>query len=111
MRDVRADLLRWCGWFKTPTLRNVAVTAPYMHNGKFATLREAVAFYATRDTEPQLWYTNGEKFDDLPPALRSNVDVDTRPYHRMPGRRPALNDEEVDDIVAFLNTLTDGYSP
>ncbi len=102
---------RWCGWFKTPTLRNIARTAPYMHNGRFATLREAVAFYATRDTNPERWYPNGEKFDDLPPLLRGNVDVETRPYHRRPGQRPALNDEEIDDIVAFLHTLSDGYAP
>jgi len=102
---------RWCGWFKTPTLRNVALTAPYMHNGRFATLREAVAFYATRDTQPERWYPNGEKFDDLPSALHGSVDVDTRPYHRRPGQRAALNDDEVDDIVAFLRTLTDGYAP
>ncbi len=101
---------RWCGWFKTPTLRNVALTAPYMHNGRFATLREAVAFYATRDTNPDRWYP-GEKFDDLPPSLRGNVDLETRPYHRRPGQRPALNDEEIDDIVVFLQTLTDGYAP
>ena len=102
---------RWCGWFKTPTLRNVALTAPYMHNGRFATLREAVAFYATRDTHPERWYPSGEKFDDLPKELRAGVDLDTRPYHRRPGQRPALNDEEIDDIVAFLQTLTDGYAP
>jgi cytochrome c peroxidase len=106
-----AGSARWCGWFKTPTLRNVALTAPYMHNGRFATLREAVAFYATRDTHPERWYPNGEKFDDLPQSLRGNVDLDTRPYHRRPGQRPALNDEEIDDIVAFLHTLTDGYAP
>jgi cytochrome c peroxidase len=102
---------RWCGWFKTPTLRNVALSAPYMHNGRFATLREAVAFYATRDTHPDRWYPKGVKFDDLPEALRGNVDVETRPYHRRPAQRPALNDEEIDDIVAFLHTLTDGYAP
>ena len=110
-RNPRPGRSRWCGWFKTPTLRNVALTAPYMHNGKFATLREAVAFYATRDTEPERWYPNGEKFDDLPaqPACQR------RPRHAAvpssPGQRPALNDEEIDDIVAFLHTLTDGYVP
>jgi len=109
--DGAAANARWCGWFKTPTLRNVALTAPYMHNGRFATLREAVAFYATRDTHPERWYPNGEKFDDLPKELRANVDVDTRPYHRRPGQRAALSDEEIDDIVAFLQTLTDGYVP
>ena len=72
--------------------------------------REAVAFYATRDTNPERWYP-GAKFDDLPESLRGNVDVEIRPYHRKPGQRPALNDEEIDDIVAFLRTLTDGYAP
>ena len=37
------------GKFKVPTLRNVAATAPYTHNGYFATLRELVSFYNTRD--------------------------------------------------------------
>ena len=109
----RSDLAaesQWCGSFRTPTLRNVALTAPYMHNGRFATLREAVAFYATRDTEPQRWYPQAGAFDDLPAPLRGNVDRDTRPYHRQPGQRPALRDDEIDDIVTFLHTLTDGFS-
>ena len=38
------------GKFKVPTLRNIAITAPYMHNGVFATLNEAIEFYNTRDT-------------------------------------------------------------
>lgn len=100
---------RFCGFFKTPTLRNVALTAPYMHNGVFETLREAVAFYATRDTDPDLWYPDGIKFNDLPLEMRGNVDTEKRPYHRGKGKRAALKDEEVDDIVAFLKTLTDGY--
>ena len=100
----------WCGFFRTPTLRNIALTAPYMHNGAFATLRDAVAFYATRDTDPARWYPGGQKFNDLPAAQHANVDQDTPPYHRA-GRRAALNDEEIDDIVAFLNTLTDGWMP
>lgn len=99
----------FCGWFKVPTLRNVELTGPYMHNGRFRTLREAVAFYATRDTDPDLWFPPGAKFDDLPAAMHGNVDLKTRPYHRKPGKRPALDDAEVDDIVAFLKTLTDGY--
>jgi len=39
------------------------------------------------------------------------VDLETRPYHRRPGQRPALSDEDIDDIVAFLHTLTDSYVP
>lgn len=104
----QTDALRWCGFFKVPTLRNVALTAPYMHNGRFNTLRDAVAFYATRDTHPERWYPSGAKFDDLPSELRANVDIETPPYHRE-GKRPALKDDEIDDIVAFLHALTDGW--
>ncbi len=98
-----------CGLFKTPTLRNITITAPYMHNGLFDHLRDAVAFYATRDTDPSRWFPEGRKFNDLPAQYRANVDVDTPPYQRRPKQRPQLNDEEIDDIVAFLYTLTDGY--
>jgi len=104
------DGKKWCGFFKTPTLRNIEVTAPYMHNGRFTTLRDAVAFYATRDTHPDRWYPKG-RFDDLPAELHGNVDRDTPPYHRENGKRPALNDEEIDDIVVFLKTLTDAWKP
>jgi len=100
-----------CGLFKTPTLRNIAVTAPYMHNGFFDHLRDAVSFYATRDTDPARWYPEDKKFNDLPDQYHANVDVDTPPYQRRPNQRPQLTDEEVDDIVAFLFTLTDGYKP
>lgn len=110
------DADRYCGMFRVPSLRNVALTAPYMHNGQLKTLRDAVAFYASRDTNPELWYPGDvkdpqQKFDDLPAALRVNVDRKLRPYHRKPGKRPALKDREVDAIVAFLHTLTDGYTP
>lgn len=42
------------GKFKVPTLRNIALTAPYMHNGYFKTLRGVVAFYNDRDVRPRL---------------------------------------------------------
>jgi cytochrome c peroxidase len=100
-----------CGLFKTPTLRNVTITAPYMHNGFFDNLRDAVAFYATRDTDPARWYPDGRKFDDLPGRYHANVDIDTPPYQRRPQQRPQLTSEEIDDIVEFLYTLTDGYKP
>jgi cytochrome c peroxidase len=100
-----------CGLFKTPTLRNITITAPYMHNGLFDSLREVVAFYATRDTHPARWYPQGKKFNDLPARFHANVDVDTPPYQRLPSQRPQLSDTEIDDIVAFLFTLTDGYNP
>ncbi len=98
-----------CGLFKTPTLRNITITAPYMHNGFFDSLRDAIAFYATRDTDPAAWFPAGKKFDDLPSRYHANVDVDTPPYQRRPQQRPQLTHEEIDDIEAFLYTLTDGY--
>jgi cytochrome c peroxidase len=101
-----------CGAFKVPTLRNVALTAPYMHNGSLARLRDAVAFYATRDTNPERWYPQASdgkprKFDDLPSTFHANVNVKEVPYDRKPGQKPRLSDDEIDAIVAFLETLTD----
>jgi cytochrome c peroxidase len=98
---------RLCGFFRTPSLRNVAVRQRFMHNGAFSTLREAVSFYASRSTNPGRWYPAGTKFDDLPAKYRQNVNVVSFPYNRHEGAAPALNDEEIDAIVAFLQTLTD----
>jgi len=50
------------------------------------------------------------KFDDLPSKYHGNVNVTEVPYNRLPGQAPALTDAEVDDVVAFLKTLTDGYT-
>lgn len=50
-------------------------------------------------------------YDDLPMALRGNVDHVDPPFDRKPGARPALNDAEIRDVVAFLKTLDDGYVP
>jgi cytochrome c peroxidase len=101
-----------CGAFKVPTLRNVAVRGPYFHNGAIVSLRDAVAFYATRDTDPKRWYPalktgEADKFNDLPSAYKANVNVEEVPYDRKPGQKPRLDDRDVDALVAFLNTLTD----
>ncbi len=109
-REVDIDAL--CGAFKVPTLRNVALTAPYGHNGYFEELRDVVRFYVTRDTNPELWYPMGvsgvvDKFDDLPADYAANVNTDEVPYDRHPGEQPRLTDEEIDAVVAFLETLTD----
>jgi len=105
----RTDL---CGLFKVPTLRNVALTAPYFHNGVVVTLEDAVSFYATRDTDPARWYprevNNVIKFNDLPAAYRANV-TQQAPFGQRPGEAPRLSAREVQDIAAFLRTLTDGF--
>lgn len=110
------DVESLCGAFKVPSLRNVAVTGPYLHNGVFTKLRDVVAFYATRDTDPARWYPKGatgsaEKFDALPAQYHGNVNVDEVPYDRKPGQKPRLTEREIDAIVAFLETLTDRRAP
>ena len=73
------------GVFKIPGLRNVAVTAPYMHNAMFKTLRQVVEYYNTPD-----------KF-----VVKSiNRDLSL-------GSSLNLSEEEIDDVVAFLEALTD----
>lgn len=108
----RTDL---CGAFKVPSLRNVGVRQAYFHNGYFKSLKEAVTFYVQRDTNPEKWYPlNADgtvaKFNDLPVQYHRNVNTTEVPYNRKPGDVPALTDGEIDDVVAFLNTLTDGYT-
>ncbi len=96
------------GRFKVPTLRNIAVTAPYTHNGYFKTLRGVVEFYATRDTKKRCTnaWTNdtnalAQKCWPAPETL-ANVN------HAELGALK-LTTQDIDDLVAFLNTLTDGY--
>ena len=109
----RTDL---CGAFKVPSLRNVALRQAFFHNGRFKTLKDALTFYVQRDTNPEKFYPldgNGAvlKFDDLPPEFRANVNTSEVPYNRRTGDAPALSDAEIDDVIAFLHTLTDGYTP
>lgn len=73
------------GGFRVPTLRNVALSAPYMHNGSLATLEEVIQFYA----------------DGGGRGLHGNEDVDTFVQGF------ALNEQEKQDLVAFLHSLTD----
>ena len=102
----------YCGSFKTPSLRNVALRKVFFHNGSFTSLEQVLRFYVQRDTAPQKWYPtdkNGKvrKYDDLPPGLEANVNV-AAPFDRQPGQSPALNEREIADVIAFLHTLTDG---
>jgi cytochrome c peroxidase len=103
----------YCGRFITPTLRNVALRQSFFHNGAVRSLREAIAFYVERDTNPAKWYPRDgsgqvQKFDDLPEAYRGNVNMEA-PFGGRPGDAPKLSASEIDDVIAFLNTLTDGY--
>ncbi len=109
-KEIKLESL--CGAFKVPTLRNVAVAGAYYHNAAFTSLRDAVAFYATRDTDPGRWFPRlktgeADKFNDLPGGYKANVNTAEVPYDRRPGQRPRLSDQDVDALVAFLETLTD----
>ena len=109
----RTDL---CGAFKVPSLRNVALRGSLFHNGRFKTLKDALSFYVQRDTNPEKFYptdAQGQvlKFDDVPVQYRRNVNTTEAPYNRRPGQAPALSNTEIDELIAFLNTLTDGFKP
>jgi cytochrome c peroxidase len=90
------------GRFKVPSLRNVAVTGPYMHNGVFQDLRTTILFY--------------NKYNST--AAARQIDPETgKPWAapQVPGTLslkelqsgPALDDRRIDALVAFLKTLTD----
>ena len=113
LRTDLKDRREYCGLFRTPSLRNVALRTSYFHNGVLHSLRDVVAFYATRDTAPERWYPKDRdgrvrRYDDLPEAYWNNVNADV-PFKPRANGRPRLNPREIDDIVAFLGTLTDGY--
>jgi cytochrome c peroxidase len=112
---LRADLRgrqEYCGLFRTPSLRNEARRPVFFHNGVLHSLSEAVRFYAERDTQPQKWYPRApggsKKFDDLPAAYRANIDTQP-PFDRHAGDSAPLSAADIEDMVAFLQTLSDGF--
>ena len=91
--DVGAGRFR----FRTPSLRNVALTAPYMHNGMIATLEEVLRFY-----------DNGRS--ENPNVVNRRRGENDRGVARLSGsfrRVDNMSDQEMQDIVAFLGALTD----
>lgn len=90
------------GKFKTSTLRNVAVTGPYMHNGVFRDLRTVILFYNkynSRSPKRQINPETGKPWGT--PEIPENISLDKLEMG------PALTDKRVDALVAFLKTLTD----
>jgi cytochrome c peroxidase len=131
-----------CGIFKVPTLRNVAITAPYFHNGAFSNLHQVLEWYVTRDINNDSGGNNPNpvaagpagnpyvaagsfyltpsgtpdlyEYNDLPVEYDANVNVGEIPYTPPTfggGQAPTLTAGEIDQIVAFLCTLTDGFDP
>ncbi|MBV6404261.1 MAG: cytochrome-c peroxidase [Flavobacteriales bacterium] len=75
------------GAFKTPTLRNIALTAPYMHDGRFQTLEEVVEFYNS--------------------GVQHSASLDPLMTKPGPSLTLGLTPQEKANLVSFLNTLTD----
>lgn len=98
------------GKFKVPTLRNIALTAPYMHNGYFQTLRGLTLFYNDRDKRPRCKQSMVSEAEALrrncwpAPEVAANVNREELGDLK-------LTEQEIDDIVAFMHTLTDGWRP
>ena len=112
--DLRAET-QYCGMFLTPTLRNVALRHVFFHNGVFHSLTQVLDFYADRDIHPGRFYPRDAagrviKYDDIPARYRGNVDTADAPLNRHPGDPPALTPAQIQEVIAFLETLTDGYT-
>jgi len=78
------------GKFKTPSLRNIELTAPYMHDGRFATLRDVLGHYDTGFVYSPT----------ISPLMLKHVDQNQQPIKR-------LTDQDKDDLIEFLKLLTD----
>ncbi|MEW8280067.1 MAG: cytochrome c peroxidase [Candidatus Thiodiazotropha sp.] len=98
----RVDDAGLAGKFKVPTLRNVAVTGPYMHNGVFEELRTVVMFYNkynSRSAKNRINPESGEKWA----VAEVNDNISLKELET----GPALNKKRIDALVAFMRILTD----
>jgi cytochrome c peroxidase len=86
------------GAFRVTSLRNIAVTAPYMHNGVFKELKTVVHFYNSRDVKSALNPETGQPWE--PAEIEETKNTEEL-------GKLGLTDQEVNDIVVFLKTLTD----
>lgn len=90
------------GKFKVLTLRNVAVTGPYMHNGVFEELRTVILFYNQYNSKSKKRQINPETSELWRlPEVSENISLEDLETG------PALDDRRIDALVAFLKTLTD----
>ena len=90
------------GKFKVPTLRNIAITAPYMHNGVFSDLKTVVLFYDKYNSKSAKRQINPEtKKPWNKPEVAENIAL------KELKTGPALDNRRINALVSFLNTLTD----
>ncbi|WP_115720616.1 cytochrome-c peroxidase [Gallaecimonas mangrovi] len=105
---------QYCGMFLTPSLRNSARRPVYFHNGLYHSLKDVLDWYVYRDIAPGRFYPKGANgkpviYNDLPRRYLKNVDTTDAPLNRHLGDVPALTATQINDIIAFLGTLNDGY--
>jgi cytochrome c peroxidase len=93
--NVRTGRVAVDGAFKVPSLRNVALTPPYMHNGGFASLEQVIAFYNRGGNRQNAGCGDTSGFG----TNCSNLDVEIT--------NRSFNQQDVSDLVAFLKSLTD----
>ncbi len=93
------------GKFRVPTLRNVERTAPYMHNGRYQTLREVITHYDITVSSAEAGFTPAKDYPEVDTNIAAELNFGD------PNLTPALGltQQEMDDLEAFLLTLTDGY--
>lgn len=90
------------GKFRTPTLRNVALTAPYMHNGAYKTLKEVITHYDVTVANFELG------FSLYSPEVATNIAKELKLGSLM---GLGLSQDDYDDLENFMNTLSDGFKP
>ncbi len=84
----------------------------FFHNGVFHSLEDVMHSLCGAQYQPARFYPKAGDgavlaYDDMPMEYRGNIDVIDPPFNRKAGDRPALNDQDIADLVAFLKTLTD----
>ena len=96
------------GAFKVPTLRDIAMTGPFMHNGYFTTLSQVVDFYNTRDVKPACANPATSASDaELLGCWPAPEVLDNENLEELGNL--GLSPDDVDNLLAFLDTLTDGF--
>ncbi|MDJ0834538.1 MAG: cytochrome c peroxidase [Gammaproteobacteria bacterium] len=93
------------GKFRTPTLRNIELTAPYMHNGRYATLRQVILHYDIVVSSAEAGFTPVQNYPEVDTTIAAELNFGD------PNLAPALglSNQQIDDLIAFMLTLTDGY--
>ena len=95
------------GKFRTPTLRNIELTAPYMHNGRYETLEDVISHYDIIVSSAEDGFTDPSDY----PEVDTNIATELNFGDPMFTAALGLTGQDAIDLKAFMLTLTDGYTP